>query len=53
MEVDIYYLADAKGEIIDVVFADVNDYPGRNKIYSGILALLIAIGLYLESKTFA
>ncbi|MDE5863438.1 MAG: hypothetical protein K2H34_03725 [Lachnospiraceae bacterium] len=49
-EVDIYYLADAKGEIIDVIFADVNDYPGRNKIYSGILALLIAIGLYLESK---
>lgn len=47
-EVDIYYPVDGKGEVIDVVFADVNDYPGRNKIYYGILALLMAVGFYLD-----
>lgn len=47
-EVEIFYPADAKGEVIDVVFADVKDYPGRNKIFYGILELLMAIGFYLD-----
>lgn len=46
--IDIYYIMDAGKEIQDVAIADVDDKPGRNKIYYGILELLIAIGVSID-----